>query len=143
MFAIELLIAGGVLLVTLGVGTIAHELSHAIVLRAFGIPHTIEWLPGVDAAGSFRTGVCGAWATVTLRSTPTTVRPTRLRLAAIAPLAMVSPVLLIPAGVLPDPFAVGNVYGMAAVIAWLGCALPSPRDFSLVWYAERSILEHG
>ena len=55
---------------------------------------------------------------------------------------LVVPFALVPLGVVPDPFALGNPVVAAAAIGWAGCALPSPQDFALVWYPERALAAH-
>jgi hypothetical protein len=49
------------------------------------------------------------------------------------------PLVLVPLGVVPDPFETQNPYLLAATLGWTACAIPSPQDFSLVWYAERAV----
>lgn len=143
MTPVELGLAGLVLAVAVGIGTVVHELSHALVLRAFAIPHDLEWLPDSDRQGMLAVGISGRLAAVTPRAPAPELPPWGLRVAALAPLALALPLALVPLGVLPDPVAAGNVYLIAATIGWLACALPSPQDFSLVWYAERAIAEHA
>lgn len=134
----ELLLAGGVLLATVCIGTLAHEWSHLLVLRLTGITYSIEYLPGRHA------GLVGAlasspWAVVRphLRGHESTVT---LRCAALMPLTLTLPVIgLAIAGSLPgadQPIAI------AGLIGWLACALPSPNDFSVVWHAP-TVLERS
>ncbi len=59
------------------------------------------------------------------------------------PFCLILPLLLIFVGVLPDPFASGALSPKLALIVWLGCSLPSPEDFSVVWYPERAIALAG
>ena len=138
MQGIALVGAGLALLTTLGIGLVAHELTHAAVLHAFGVPYDIRWFPGQAADDSLNAGVSSAWATVTPRRIPPGMSAWTLRLSAVAPLALAAPFLLVPAGVLPDPLA-GPAPVVAATVAWLGCALPSPRDFSLFWGADQVV----
>jgi hypothetical protein len=79
---------------------------------------------------------------VTPREIPEELSPTWLRVAALAPLTLALPPLLVLAGVLPDPLRSGDVLLAAATVAWFGCALPSPQDFSLFWYPRRAVAEH-
>ena len=137
----ELLGAGGALIVALGVGTIAHELSHALALRALGVAFEIEWLPDRDARGLRSTR--GPWATVTPRQVPQDLPPWRLRVAALMPLTLALPLPLILVGVLPDPLAAGDPILASATVGWLACALPSPQDFSLVWHAGQAIQRYA
>lgn len=142
MESVHLLGAAAVFLVVLGVGTVAHELTHAAVLRALGIPFELEWFPERDAKANLNGGLLGTWATVTPRSLDRSVPTWGLQLSAVAPLVLAAPVPLMWLGVVPDPFASGNVVAVAMLLAWLGCALPSPQDFSLFWHAGQVIEEH-
>ena len=137
----DVLLAGGVLVVALGLGTVAHEFSHAAVLRAFGVSCDVSWFPRNGGDGSSLAGVGGTWATVTPRSVPRGFSPWGLRLAAVAPFALATPAVLVLAGVLPDPVATDEPILVATTVAWLGCSLPSPRDFSVFWHAERALAE--
>lgn len=130
----DVLLAGGVLVLMVGLGTIVHELSHALVLRRLDVPHDLRWLPDRGTAGLV-TGY-GRLAAVVPQHVPSGVSPWGLRTAALAPLALAIPMPLVLLGVLPDPFAAGNVPLSAAAVGWFACAIPSPTDFSLVWYAE-------
>lgn len=138
----ELALAGLVLVVAVGAGIVAHELSHALALRAFRVPYDLEWLPDQDERSVFTASISGRLAAVTPRTLPQGLPPWRLRFAALTPLVLALPFVLVPVGVLPDPIQTGNVYVFAATVGWLACALPSPQDFSLVWYAERVIADH-
>lgn len=143
MEPIVLLGAAVVLLATIGVGIVAHELSHAAVLHAIGIPYEIRWFPGRNADGHFGIGVFQSWATVTPRRIPRESPVWGLRLSAIAPLVLASPFALVLVGVVPDPLEVSNVFVAAITVAWFGCALPSPQDFSVFWHAERALADHA
>ena len=138
MIALVDLLAGAfVLVVTVGLGTVVHELSHAAVLEAFGVPYDVTWLPGGEESGFIARSISSTWATVTPRRDSPRVSPRGLRVSAIAPLSLVAVPLVIhhalPAGLS------GDVVVVAATVAWFGCALPSPQDFSLFWYAERVV----
>lgn len=137
MVPMELLLAGAVLLATLAIGTIVHELSHAITLQLLGVSCEIEWGSSEEGTGFAR--AWGALATVTPRSMPPDLPPWRLRLAALMPLALAIPIPLVLVGVLPDPLATGDPVVASATVGWLACGLPSPQDFSLVWHAEEAI----
>jgi hypothetical protein len=141
MDALHLLGAALTLFVTLGVGTVAHEYAHAAVLSLAGIPYETEWLPDREGNDYLRTGAFGTWASVTPRDLPNDTSPWLLRASALMPLTLATPFALVAVGVLPDPAAVGDPYLVTAAVAWFACALPSPQDFSLVWYAERAIAE--
>lgn len=137
----ELLGAGFVLVAAVTAGTIAHELSHLVALRTWGVSCTLEWFPHSDGAGLFRASISGGWATVRLHGVPRRFSPWRLRAAALTPLLLATPLALVLLGVISDPIHAGNTYLTAALIGWIACALPSPQDFSLCWYAERVIAE--
>lgn len=139
----DVLLAGGALLLALSIGVVAHELSHAAVLRALGVSFDVSWLPDRGAPESVRAGAFGRWAAVTPRSLPPELSPRGLRLAALAPLVLATPMALILLGALPDPIQSGNLPLVAATLAWFGCALPSPQDFSLFFHAEAAIAEHA
>lgn len=136
MPVVEVVGVVAVALATVAAGTVAHELSHAVGLRALGVAYDVEWLPASDASGLFGVVFYASLARVTPRAIPPGVSPLGLRLAAVAPFALATPALLVVVGVLPDPVASGNAFLAAAAVAWLGCALPSPQDFSLFWHAE-------
>ena len=139
----DLLLAGGALLLTLTAGIVVHELSHAIVLRALGVSFEVTWLPDRGGSDAMGASAFGRWASVTPQRLPADLAPWGLRVAALAPLALAAPMALILLGVLPDPIQTGNLPLVAATLAWFGCALPSPQDFSLVWHAEAAIAEHS
>jgi hypothetical protein len=138
MDPLQLLSAVAVLAGTLCFGTVAHECAHAAALRAAGIDCEMQWLADWDAVGVLRASVLGTWASVTPRGDLDQASPLGLRVAALAPLALVTPFALVAVGVLPDPTASGDPRALAAALAWMACALPSPQDFSVVWYAEQA-----
>ena len=132
----ELFAACTLLFVTIGIGITVHELSHAIVLQFLGVPYEIRWFP--ERGDRFHSVLSASWATVTPRKIPQDVPAVGLRISAIAPLALAVPLLLVAFGVVHDPLPSGNL-ATAVTIAWLACALPSPQDFSVFWYADRAI----
>lgn len=133
----ELVGAGILLVVMVGVGTVAHEFTHAAVLHALGVSYDIVWFPDSDGPRPFGIGVYRTWASVTPLSIPETVSDRELRLAAIAPLALATPSVPIILGIIPDPLELGNAFLVVATVAWMGCALPSPQDFALFWHVDR------
>lgn len=143
MEAVHLIGAVSALLLTLGIGTVAHELTHATVLRALGIPYELEWFPRHNGKATLNTGVLGVWATVTPQSLSEDVPTWGLQLSALAPLMLTLPVLLMFAGLLPDPLESGSIPYVVVTITWLGCAIPSPQDFSLFWHADQVIDEYA
>lgn len=140
---VTLAAAGLALLAAVAVGTVAHELSHAVVLSALGVPFEIDWLPGREDRGLLAAGATGTWATVSPTRVPGHGAAWRLRAAALTPLVLATPLALALVGALPDPMQSGDPVSQAAAIGWLACAIPSPQDFSLVWYAERALAERS
>lgn len=139
----ELVVAVFVLAGSVGVGIVAHELAHAVTLRTFGISYRIEWFPDRRDDGLLGAILVGKLVAVTPHSISGEKAAGRLRVAAVTPLTLVSPLALVPLGVLPDPFATGDLYLKVAVIGWSACALPSPQDFSVLWHAERALTERA
>lgn len=138
MTPIEILGAVLALAVTVSVGVVVHELAHALTLRAFSVPYRIEFLPG-DTGPVPRSRSLGGLASVTPVSVPPGLAPWRLRVAAMTPLALAAPLALVALGVVPDPFATGDVLLQMVVVGWLACALPSPGDFALLWHADEAL----
>lgn len=143
MDPLQLVGSAVVLFVTLCVGTVVHEYAHALVLRAFRIEYEMTWLGGREGLGRLRASVLGTWASVTPRNLSADTSVAGLRIASVMPLSLTAPFALVLAGVVPDPLATGSPYVIAATVAWLGCALPSPQDFSTVWYAHRIVDGEG
>ncbi|WP_247728974.1 hypothetical protein [Halovivax limisalsi] len=121
-------LAGGV-----GAGLLAHEGVHAVVLRATGTACSMTIAPRHDSTGR-RLAI--PLAAVHPRPTEST-SPHSLRLAALAPLVLaVPPFALGSLGVAPtleQPLLLGGIVG------WLACAIPSPQDFAVAFYARRAI----
>ena len=137
----ETLVGAGIVLVgTIAVGVVAHELAHALTLGSFGVPLDIQWLP--DGGQSARGGgqLSGRWAAVTPRRIPRTVPTWGIKLSALAPFLLTLPVLLVVAG-FPSPLLTENPYVVAVTVGWLACSLPSPQDFSVFWYTESVVAE--
>jgi len=143
MGILPLLVAALTLLGTLGIGIVAHELSHAVALHYAGIPYDISWFPAENGAGHFGVGVRSAWAAVTPKQIPSDAPVWGLRLSAIAPLALALPVVLAVAAGVPVALDAGNVVVAAVTVGWLACAIPSPQDFSVFWYADRLVRTSG
>jgi len=142
MISLSLLLAVGIFLLTAAIGVVVHELSHAVALRAAGVPCRIELFPARDDAGGFRAVAIGALARVTPTNVPDGLPSWRLRVAAMMPLSLVVPIVLVATGFLPVPSGVDSLTLELAAIAWIGCSLPSPQDFSLLWYPERAMDVH-
>lgn len=137
MNVVEIVAAALVLATTVALGTVAHELAHALALYALGIPYDVTWLPD-GGSGPLATGITGRWAAVTPRRDADALSARGLRIAAMMPLALASPLALVLAGVVPDPTAAGTL-PTAATVGWLACALPSPQDFSLLFHAAEAL----
>lgn len=139
MSSYELLVAGIALLFAVGAGIVVHELLHAVVLKAAGVSVEIDWFHG--RSGQLGAGLFGTLASVRIRTIPDDLPAWQLRIASLAPLSLATPLVAVAAGLISDPFAGSDVVLQAAVVGWLACALPSPADFSLFWYAESAIAE--
>lgn len=120
-------------------GVAAHELSHTVALRLAGISGTIEVLPTRDDAGQLSRVIGAPLARVRLTQLGDDIPPRYLRAAALMPLCLSFPLVLISVGIFPDPFASNALGPKLALIVWLGCSIPSPQDFSLAWYPERAL----
>jgi hypothetical protein len=134
--------AGVVLLITVSVGIVAHELSHAAVLWLLGIRCDIGIGPGGVGTGESDTGVFGTLAAVTPRGTSPETAACAVRLAPVAPLLLAVSFVPVVAGVVPDPLQADSLLLGAWTVGWLACAVPSPQDFSVFWHAERAVAEH-
>jgi len=75
----EVVGSGVALVVTTGAGVVAHELSHAIALRAFGVSYDLEWLPDGDTTDPLGAIVDRGLASVWLRGIPGDLAPWKLR----------------------------------------------------------------
>lgn len=133
------LVAAGTLLATLVVGLIVHELSHALALRLAGVSYEVTVLPRRDGSHGILAAIRRPLATVTPAASSADLSPWQLRAAAMMPLSLLAPLALVIVGLIPDPFAAGNLPLQLATIAWLGCALPSPADFSKLWYPDQAM----
>lgn len=131
MIGTDLLVAGPVLLLAVVVGLVAHESAHAAALRLFGIEHTVTYFPG-RTDGVALLASC-PWAVV--EPQPTGRESTHsLRVAALAPALLAVPVFALGAGGL---LPAGSPVATAFAVGWLACSIPSPQDFSVVFYAHR------
>ncbi|MCU4974508.1 hypothetical protein OB955_17445 [Halobacteria archaeon AArc-m2/3/4] len=148
MIGTDVVVAGCALALAVTAGLLVHEWTHALVLRLARVEYTIEYFPsGTDSDDSNADGGVFAvlarcpWALV--RPRPTGDEPAwHLRIAALIPLSLALPVLLLG---LSGHVPTDNVVVSAALIGWLACAIPSPQDFSVAFYAHRILeleLEH-
>ena len=140
--------AGLVLVMTVGVGTVAHELAHAAVLYLFGLECALELTLGRGqrpeskrSRDGARGAGAGAWATVTPKSVSAETSVRALRLSSVAPLLLAAPFLAVLTGLVPDPVGADSLLLTAWTVGWLACAIPSPQDFSVFWHAERAVAE--
>lgn len=129
--------AGIALALSVGVGIVAHELSHAAVLSVLGIQCDIDI--GPERAGQFGTGIFGTWAVVRPREITTETSAWAMRLSSVAPLVLAVPFVAIVTGAVPDPLQADSLFLTALTVGWLACAIPSPRDFSMFWHPERAV----
>lgn len=137
MVGTELVITGSVLALALAVvvGLVAHEWSHALVLRLAAIDHTISYAPG---RGRGIVGLVRSCPWAVVQPQPTGDEPPWiLRVAALAPLILAVPAFgLVAAGYVTDDLSIGT----AAILGWLACSIPSPQDFAVVFHAH-TVLE--
>jgi hypothetical protein len=138
MQGVTLIGTGIVLVGTVAVGLIAHELAHALALYRFGVPFEIRWFPGDGRSRQEAGRLSGTWASVTPSRIPSAVPAWGIQLSALAPLALTLPVVVLAGGVLPF-LSMDNPYVAAMTVAWLACSIPSPQDFSVFWYADAAV----
>lgn len=135
--------AGTVLLLTVGVGVVAHELSHAAVLYLLGIRCDVAIGPEWVGTGRSDVSACGSWAAVTPRELTPETSVRAMRLSAVAPLILAVPFAAVAAGIVPDPLQADSLFLTTCTVGWLACAIPSPQDFAVFWHAERAVAEHS
>lgn len=125
-------IAGCALALSVGIGLVIHEWTHALVLRLAGVDYTVSYFPGRSGGPLGLLASC-PWAVV--EPTPTGRDSAWvLRVAALAPVLLAVPVLATGfAGHLTPDTPILT----AMAIGWLACAIPSPQDFSVAFYAHR------
>ncbi len=132
MIGPDVIAAGCVLICAVAAGLVTHELSHALVLRSAGVDADIVFLPERRDGLLALLASC-PWAVV--HPTPTPHHPPWVfRLAALAPLSLLVPLIALQ---FAGRLATETPIGIAMTIGWLACAIPSPQDFSVAFYAER------
>lgn len=131
--------AAFILFVTVVVGVVAHELSHALALRIAGVSFAVDFRPDRADARGFEALGRTPLARVTPTELSADVSPWHLRVASMMPFSLLVPIGFVVLGVVSNPFANGDLLLELVVIAWLGCSIPSPADFSLLWYPERAL----
>lgn len=134
--------AGIVLLLTVGVGIVVHELSHVAVLSLFGIQCDIAIGPDRAGTSQFGANIPGTWASVTPREISPGTSAWALRLSSVAPLVLAVPLVAVATGLVSDPLQAGDPLLSAVTVGWLACAIPSPQDFSVFWHAEQAVADH-
>ena len=139
---VDLALAVVALAVAVTAGVAVHELSHVTALSLSGVSCSVTVFPDQETTSPLGASAPGTWATVTPTAIPAGFSPWRLRAAAMMPLCLLLPVALGLLGIVPNPFE-GGLALQAAALGWLGCALPSPQDFSLLWYPEDALREHA
>ena len=118
-------------------GLVIHEACHGLVLRIAGVEYDVTFFPGRHDSPLGRLASV-PWAVVHPHPTGQE-SPVALRLAALAPLIMAVPVLgLALVGFAPTG---ESPVASALVLGWLACALPSPQDFSVSFYAHRLLAD--
>lgn len=142
MQSLSLAGAGLVLLLSVSVGIVAHELSHAAVLYVVGIQCDIDIGLSWIGLGQSNIRTDGTWAAVTPREISSETSAWALRLSSVAPLVLAVPFLTVATGTLPDPVQADSLLFTAWAVGWLACAIPSPQDFSVFWYAEQAVTEY-
>ena len=116
-------------------GLVVHEWSHALVLRLANVEYSLEYFP--DRSGGVTALASTRWAVV--RPRPTGREPAWvLRVAALMPLSLAVPVFGFGAG---GYLSGDDLVVTLAAIGWLACAIPSPQDFSVAFYAHRILAE--
>lgn len=137
MIGLNVVGAGFALVLAVGLGLVVHEWSHAVVLRLARIDYTVSYLPNRSSGPLGLLASC-PWAVVEPAPTDRDSAWV-LRVAALAPLLLAVPVLVVG--------ATGNLTAetpilAATAIGWLACSIPSPQDFSVAFYAHR-VLENA
>ncbi|OAQ52544.1 hypothetical protein HTG_13045 [Natrinema mahii] len=132
MIGSDVVVAGPALAIAIAVGLVAHEWSHAAVLRLARVEYAVSYFPG-RADGLLALVTTRPWAAVHPRPTGTEP-PWALRLAALAPALLAVPVFGLG---LTGHLTAETPVVAAAAIGWLACALPSPQDFSVAFHAGR------
>lgn len=132
MIGTDVAVAGCALAIAVVGGLVAHEWSHALVLRLTDIEYEVSYFPGrTDGFLGFLASC--PWAAV--RPQPTGTESAWLfRLAALAPFALTLPVFGLGVG---GYLTTEKPIVAAAAIGWLACSIPSPQDFSVVFHAHR------
>lgn len=127
-------VAGGLLVCTVLLGLVAHECTHALVLGLARVEYTVTFAPG-RTDGIIGLVTSCPWAVVQPHPTGRE-SATVLRIAALAPLVLAIPVFGLGVS---GHLSVESPLATAVGIGWLACAIPSPQDFSVAFYAHRAL----
>jgi hypothetical protein len=142
---------GLALLGTLAVGICVHELLHLVPLHLADADYAIRLLPeGESASETGSTTGPATWTSpqsaltsglvrVEVIRVPSETPDWLLRVAATLPLVLALPLVLVGAGVVPDPLTTGDHLAAVVLIAVTGCGLPSPADWSVVWHGSKRL----
>jgi len=134
MVELEVVIAGCGLVLAVAAGLVAHEWTHALVLTLARVEYTVSFAPERTGGIVAMLASC-PWAVV--RPQPTGREPPWIfRLAALAPLVLAVPVLV---GIDTGAVTPESPITTAVAIGWLACAIPSPQDFSVAFYAHSAL----
>lgn len=146
---------GPVLLVALAVGICVHELLHVVPLRWIGADYTVTVLPAERASetddstpstaddtpatvwATLQSALTGGLVRVEVTHLPRDAPDWVVRVAALLPVVLAVPMLLVAAGVLPDPVAANDHLATVLLVAAAACGLPSPADWAVVWHGSR------
>lgn len=132
MIGLDVVVAGCALALAVVGGLVAHEWSHALVFRLTGVEYELSYLP--DRTDGF-VGLLASCPWAAVRPQPTGTEPAWLfRLAALAPFCLAVPVFGLGIG---GYLTAETPIVAVTAIGWLACSIPSPQDFSVVFYADR------
>lgn len=152
---------GPVLLIALAVGICVHELLHVVPLRWIGADYTVTVLPADRASvaddstqptddstqptddstpatvwATLQSALTGGLVRVEVTHLPRDAPDWVVRVAALLPVVLAVPMLLVAAGVLPDPVAANDHIATVLLVAAAACGLPSPADWAVVWHGS-------
>lgn len=160
---LDWLALGVVLLVALAVGICVHELLHVVPLHFIDASYTVTVLPADDGTPStvdatpttdddtsvaddgtpatvwatLQSALTGGLVRVEVTHLPSGAPDWVVRVAAFLPVVLAFPLLLVAAGVLPDPVATNDHAATVLLVAGAACGLPSPADWAVVWHGSR------
>ena len=86
---------------------------------------------------TLQNALTGGLVRVEVTHLPTDAPDWVVRVAALLPIALSIPLLLVAVGVLPDPVVAGDRAATVLLVAAAACGLPSPADWAVVWHGSR------